>query len=437
MTSTPLVPRSTVTAIAAGAISIRAASKKIGMARSTLIRNLARMIAAGDAPDSLLDSVSIMRAYEQIDFNKVVTKSEASTNRKLAEARARARKAEKQLEDYQYMDELKVEFTQSIPNPPSWTFKKDGLDHILDPMATERTPILCLGDLHFGEVVDPRTAGGFKYNSEIAEARIKNVVQDAISICRDQMSGYHYPGIVLPLIGDMTSGALHPELAATDEYSQMRAKSRCVDILISVIENLADEFGNVVIPTAIGNHGRLFDAKGWTKGYAERNSDYWIYDDLKRYFRNDKRISIANPLAGETLFPIYGREFLVTHGDRIGAGGGTGGVVGAVAPISRGIAKVKAAMASLGTPVYHVILGHYHQHILLKDATVNGCPKGPDEYAGSLLRAVADDPSQTLMMVSPRDGITLRMPLYMRDEHCPNRDTYDGSKWAELCEEVA
>lgn len=78
-------------------------------------------------------------------------------------------------------------------------------------------------------------------------------------------------------------------------------------------------------------------------------------------------------------------------------------------------------MSSLDIDIDHILMGHWHQSIYLNDVTVGGSLKGPDEYAMNLLRTRADDPSQMLILVHPEYGITTRMPIFLRDEWCPER----------------
>ncbi len=274
---------------------------------------------------------------------------------------------------------------------------------------------MCLGDWHYGEVVRPSEAGGYRFDSTIAEDRIRRTIEKTVSLTRDALAGLEYPGIVCALLGDMTSGALHPELAESDEYSVFMSILRVRDLIVASIRSLADEFGRVFVPTAVGNHGRTFDRKPRAKGYAERNSDWLVYQLVAREFQNDPRVTVMVPDAGETVFRVYGKTFLLSHGDMLGTKGGDG-IIGALGPIMRGSMKTLRSVASLGLDIDHLIVGHWHQSIYLPQVTVNGTIKGPDEYALKFLRAPAEDPSQTLMVMHPQHGLTFRQPIFLRDE---------------------
>lgn len=251
------------------------------------------------------------------------------------------------------------------------------------------------------------------------------------------MAGLQYPGIICALLGDMVSGSLHPELAESDEFSIFKSILKVRDLIVATIKALADEFGRVFVPTAVGNHGRILDRKPRAKGYSERNVDWLVYQIVAREFASDPRVTVMVPDSGETVFRVYGRTFLLTHGDMLGTKGGDG-IIGALGPIMRGSMKTLRSVASLGLDIDHLIVGHWHQSIHLPQVTVNGTIKGPDEYALKFLRAPAEDPSQTLMILHPDHGITFRQPIFLKDDACPDRSrAATSNRWVEVMGDAA
>lgn len=431
------IARRIVLALAAGDMTLLHAQHETGLHKNALFRSLAKMILAGDAPDSLLRFQSIRSIYDTLNPALVQTVEAgevANLRAKLREAQARAREAEERSRDENALAEIIGGLVAAPANPPRWV--TDSVSHIVNGKVAS-VPILCLGDWHYGEVVRPSEAGGYEFNAAIAEDRIRRAVEKTVSLTRDALAGLEYPGIIVALLGDMTSGALHPELAESDEYSVFMAILRVRDLLVGAIRALADEFGRVFVPTAVGNHGRAFDRKPRAKGYAERNSDWLVYQLVAREFQNDPRVTVMVPDSGETVFRVYGRTFLLTHGDQLGTRGGDG-IIGALGPIMRGSMKTLRSVQSLGVDVDHLIVGHWHQSIHLPQVTVNGTIKGPDEYALKLLRAPAEDPSQTLMVVHPQHGLTFRQPIFLRDEACPDRTREaTSSRWVEVMGDAA
>ncbi|EGJ22114.1 hypothetical protein RSWS8N_08530 [Cereibacter sphaeroides WS8N] len=315
--------------------------------------------------------------------------------------------------------------------PPRWT-----TDWIPHTGSAQSVPILVLSDWHLGETVDPKTAGGYAYSVAIAEDRVRRTIEKTILLTRQHLAGLDYPGIICAMVGDLVSGGIHSELAVTDELGIIKSVLRARDLAVGVIDQLKGEFGKVFCPTAVGNHGRIFDKRPRAKQYAERNADFLIYSLLADHYRDDPAVTIMVPEAGETIFSVYGMRVLLTHGDQIGTKGGDG-IIGALGPISRGTMKTSRSLDSLGQRVDHIIMGHWHQALFLPTVTVTGALKGPDEYSLRMLRAPAEDPSQTLMLVHPEHGLTFRQPLFLRDDHCPDRSRQQDHRWVAVFGDAA
>ncbi|MEA5159993.1 hypothetical protein U5903_04315 [Cereibacter johrii] len=432
-----IIPADTLASLDRGDLTISQLISAIGLprtAKNRVYRILAMHIRAGLAPASLLRFQSIRDFYER---NPAVVTPDLETapatvsataaqvdslRRKLADMTARAREAEEALEAERGLSEVLHGIVATPAAPPSWL-----VDWIPHTGRDVSVPVLMLADWHLGEVVNPATAGGYAYNVTIAEDRIRRTVERTIHLARRHLAGLSYPGIVAALVGDLVSGGIHAELAESDELSLIKSVLKARDLAIGCIDALKSEFGNVYVPCATGNHGRFMDRKPRAKGYAERNADFLIYQLLSDHYRDDDRVVIDAPESGETLFRIFGRTFLLTHGDKLGAKGGDG-LIGAIGPIMRGVLKTSKSLDSLGTRIDHLLCGHWHQSLYLPTATVTGALKGPDEYSLGLLRAPAEDPSQTLLFIHPEHGLTFRQPIFLRDEWCPDRSREAADK---------
>lgn len=436
-TRLPAIPRRILLALSAGDMTLLDAQRETGLKKNKLFRAIAKLVLRGDAPDDLLRFQSIKTVYDTLSPDAVQTVEAgevASLRRKLKEAQTRARDAEEIARDQNSLAEIIGGLIAAPAKPPSWV--TDSVSHIING-KTSSVPILCLGDWHYGEVVRPSEAGGYQFNAEIAESRIRKTIEKTVSLTRDALAGLEYPGIICALLGDMTSGALHPELAESDEYSVFMSILRVRDLIVGAIRSLADEFGRVFVPTAVGNHGRLLDRKPRAKGYSQRNTDWLVYQLVARHFEGDPRVTVMVPDSGETVFRVFGRTFLLTHGDQLGTRGGDG-IIGAIGPIMRGSLKTLRSVQSLGIDIDHLIVGHWHQSIYLPQVTVNGTIKGPDEYSLKLLRAPAEDPSQTLMVMHPQHGLTFRQPLFLKDDACPDRTRQSVTdRWIEVLGDAA
>ena len=299
--------------------------------------------------------------------------------------------------------------------PPKWLFE-------IAPgtKGPKEVPVAMWSDFHYGEVVNLEETGGVnQYNMEIADKRIELLVERTISLCkRHRPDGYS--GIVINLLGDFVSGALHPELAKTDEEDVIACTLRMRDILITCLDKIVEHFGRVYVPCTPGNHGRN-TMKPEFKGYYSKNFDWLIYQLLRRHYDGDDRIIIDVKPSNEIHYKVYGVRFLAMHGDMLGVKGGDG-IIGAIGPIMRGEVKTRGQAFSVGSDYDVLLMGHWHQPLWLPRAIVNNALKGFDEYAKHKLRAVPTSPSQMLFFVHPQRGITSRWEIKLDEPIKTHKD---------------
>ena len=278
-------------------------------------------------------------------------------------------------------------------------------------------PTLFLSDFHWGENVRPSQIGGVnKFNIPIARERLHYCVETAIHLLRILDKGMDYPGIVVPLGGDMISGNIHDELTATNDLPTMPTVLDLYSELIAAINRLADVFGKVFLPCVTGNHGRD-TMKIWKKDRHHTSFDWLMYQFLARHFADDKRIRFYIPDGSDALFKIYNTRYLLTHGDQFRGGDG---IIGAIGPLMRGNQKKQARNQAINQEYDLMICGHWHQYIHLTRMIVNGTLKGMDEYAYQSNFSF-EEPSQALWMTHPKYGITYRMPVYVQKKQTPKR----------------
>lgn len=297
------------------------------------------------------------------------------------------------------------------PDPPAWMIPKHASSSVTG------VPQTIWSDWHLGEVVTPAEVNGVnEYNLAIAEARIRKLVDSTLNLCLNHMTNPQYPGIVVGLLGDIISGALHPELAETDEIDIFPSILWAVDRLIWALDRLLERFSYVYCHCSPGNHGRVLDRKPRASGYTERNADWLIYNMLERHYRDigQKRIQFDVPLTGESLFRIYNHRYMAVHGDDLGVKGGDG-IIGSLGPIARGEIKMRHSSAQIGRDYSTLLLGHWHQEFWLPRAHINNTLKGIDPYARRVLRAPATPPSQSLWFNHPKYGITARWSVRVED----------------------
>ncbi len=285
--------------------------------------------------------------------------------------------------------------------PPKW------LEAAKHKASSPGVPTIFLSDLHWGEVVNPREIGGVnEYNLEIARKRLKYTVNTAVYLCSILSPKMDYPGIVCPLGGDMISGDIHEELAATNALPTIPTVLELWEQLASAIRMLADKFGHVFCPCVSGNHGRN-TKKTWAKNRNRTSFDWMLYQMLAKEFAGDSRVSFYVPDGSDALYKIYNTRYLLTHGDQFKAGDS---IIGPIGPLMRGNQKKTARNQQVGQGYDVMLAGHWHQYIHTERMIINGSLKGYDEYAASWNFAF-EPPRQALWVTHPRYGINWRMPV--------------------------
>lgn len=269
-------------------------------------------------------------------------------------------------------------------------------------------PTLLLSDLHWGERVDPAQINSVnEYSLATARRRLRYTVANAVHLCEILDPKMRYPGIVVPLGGDMISGNIHEELTATNEINSMPAILDLYGELVAAIKVLAAAFGNVMLPCVSGNHGRD-TRKIWSKDRHATSFDWLLFMFLAKYFEGDKRIQFRIPTGPDIGYSVYGYRYLLTHGDRLGHGGD--GLIGFLGPVTRGDHKRRSRNAQVNQPYDTLICGHWHQYAHLSRLIVNGSLKGYDEYAFTEAFSF-EKPQQALWITHYRHGMTYRMPV--------------------------
>lgn len=297
---------------------------------------------------------------------------------------------------------------QHEATPPKWTIetkKKNGVE--------QEVPVTIWSDWHAGEVVSVEETHGInEFNKDIFERRVHRLVERTIDLLKNHGPG-NYPGIIVNFLGDIVSGGIHPELAKTDKEEILPTVLSVVDVLIWAFETLIDEFGNVFVPCAAGNHGRQTQ-KPEFKRYVFKNYDWFISQLVSRHFRGRKEIVFSIPSENEVHYRVYGRRYLAMHGDMLGVRGGDG-VVGCIGPIVRGALKVGKQQSVIGRDFDTLLIGHWHQQLWLPGIIVNNTLKGWDEYAKNSLRAPPSTPSQSLWLEHPKYGRTAMREVLLED----------------------
>lgn len=272
-------------------------------------------------------------------------------------------------------------------------------------------PTVQLSDLHWGEVVKASQIGGVNsYNLSIARRRLRTVAEGAIKIARMLDPKMRYPGVFVPLVGDMISGNIHEELTATNEINTMPTVLDLYKHLVPAIKMFADAFGIVVLPCVTGNHGRD-TKKTWAKDRTHTSFDWLLYQFLAIAFADDDRVTFYIPDGSDGIYRIYNTRYAITHGDQFRAGDS---IIGPIGPIMRGDQKKRARNQAIGQEYDVLVYGHWHRRMIDYGLRGNSTTKGYDEYAAQNNYRF-EPPSQNFWITHIDRGITFDVPLFCED----------------------
>lgn len=296
-------------------------------------------------------------------------------------------------------------------SPPEWTTPtpKKGTKVVI--------PTAFLSDTHWDESVDPGQVNWVNgYDRPIATARLHNFFENIIKVCDNYLTGMEYPGLVLPLGGDLFSGNIHDELKETNEDALCGSMIYWLDPMIAGINLLKKRFGKLFIPVVVGNHPRM-SKKPRAKGGVRDNFD-WLFGQLiAREFSNDPDVTVQVSESFDLLYTLFNTRYLLTHGDQFRGGSG---ISAELSPLFIGDARKKSKQQAVGQPYDIMIMGHRHR-LMFMDAPgiiVNGSVKGYDEYA---LREnfKFEYPKQAFWLTDPEEDVTIRMPIHVLSKNEP------------------
>lgn len=302
--------------------------------------------------------------------------------------------------------ELVREVAPRLPPPaPVWTPPAEA-------GATEETMVQELSDWHLYEAVSAaRTRGLGEYGAAIGAQRAAQVVATHGSIVtRLRRSGWAFPELVIPLLGDFHPGTIHElERHSSDGANAVTATWGTAWVLAHAIRDLAALYPRVFAVGVSGNHGRLPDARRMQQKDPTRNWDFLVYLIARQMLADCENVSWWLPDSYAAQVEIRGWEFLLTHGHEIKSWNSIPHY-----GISRFVQNTNAVEAARGQVLHYVLLAHFHEHSTLPHAAgevlVNGSLIGPTEFGINALGRAAP-PHQLMFGVHREHGVTHRWPL--------------------------
>jgi hypothetical protein len=278
---------------------------------------------------------------------------------------------------------------------------------------TTLMPILFTSDFQVGEVIRADELDGINaYDMNIFAARYNTLIETSIDISDHHTGPAEYPGIIYLRGGDAISGGIHDELRETDDLSAVPAGKWLLQHEREGIRRLRERFGSVHVISIPGNHGRT-TFKPRSKGYTRLNYETMLTWWLQSMFESDPKVTFETPVSGDAWFNVFGWNFLLAHGDRMGSRGGAG-FIGPAATVARGHFRLFKNWAITGRIPNFILTGHLHTSLKLELGYGNGSLPGFNEYARDL-GFTPSAPTQWLLYVHERRGISHGFEVQLAD----------------------
>lgn len=271
-----------------------------------------------------------------------------------------------------------------IPTPP-------------EPVKGEAVPLILISDWHVEEEVSIEKMHGLnEFNLDIAAARSRKFFEHSLRLIQLASRDSVIKRAVIGLLGDLFSGAIHPELMEVNQLGPQPAARFAKDLLVGGIQYWLDhsdldfEFNCVG-----GNHGRMTERTRISTN-AENSLEVFAFYFLAAEFKDEPRVKFRiapGDMIYSRIFPNYMVRFI--HGDQITFGGGVGGVT---IPLRKWISRQdKSIRADL------TCLGHFHQALDGGDFLLNGSLIGPSPYS-QRFGFSPEQPAQQFALIHSRDG---------------------------------
>ena len=273
---------------------------------------------------------------------------------------------------------------------------------------SEATAFMIASDWHIEERVDPKVINGMnEYNPDIARDRAHRFFVNGARLIEIQRNGVNIDTLVLGLMGDIINGYIHEEFIEDNFMSPTEAILMAEDFIVSGITYLLKNCNlkKIVIPCSFGNHGRTTAKSRIATGY--KNSFEWLmYQHLKKYYRDEKRIEFVVSDGYFNYLDVYGFTVRLHHGDYMKYGGGVGGIS---VPVNKAISQWnKTRWADLD------VFGHWHQLIDGGNFICNGSLIGYNAFA-NMIKASYEPPKQAFFLMDSKRGKTVCAPIYVEE----------------------
>jgi len=261
-----------------------------------------------DSQDSHLGSLAIRSLIEvPPEFGYKLVGQNEKLKRQLSEMRQFVKDTAHADEGAMRIIEALQEMVVARPEVPPARAKKLGKG------VLRTAGILDIGDVHYGELVSPRSTGNIaQYSPEIARERFNYTIDEAIRIGKE----HNIQSLWLILGGDMISGNIHDDLNRNNEMMTIAQTLEASEMIYGGIESLCQSYPEVNVLAVSGNHPRTEKIPFYNHKQTE-NLDYMLAKILEYKGINQPNLRFHTGESFWNIIDVEDRKFLIMHGDTI------------------------------------------------------------------------------------------------------------------------
>ena len=259
-------------------------------------------------------------------------------------------------------------------------------------VSSDNDMLVILSDLHIGQTFD--SAFG-KYNTDIAEARLQQLLNSIISIQKTHNSEKCY----VSLQGDLISGNIHKSIQVTNRENVIEQIKIATELISSFCYELSKHFRVVFMTNVVGNHTRS-DTKQ-DAIHDERLDDIisWAVELSLKHIGNFHVLK-RNIDTGIADISIRNKTYIAVHGDMD----------------SYNKSGVQNLCLALGFVPYAILFGHLHTCSvdeangvkMIRGGSLAGCG---DQY--TIEKRLTGKPSQ-MICICNSDGVMAYYPVELK-----------------------
>lgn len=268
---------------------------------------------------------------------------------------------------------------------------------ITSKKSINRALVLTLSDLHYGADIKSEETGFQDYGVVEESRRTAEVIRQTI----DYKPHYRAnTALYVNLLGDLIQHKLHDPQAAAPMAEQI---TRAIHVLSQGLAQLGENFPEVYVQCATGNHGRDL-----SRHQQRASSGKWdsiesvIYYALRKILAPYKNIKFNIPKTPFNVYDVLGHKIFSSHGDTVLKPGNPGKSLN-ISNLENQINKINSSLKDL-EEIKVVIVGHTHCASVSNLNTgaivvTNGCLPPSDDYTVSI-GYLENRASQTLFEVT-------------------------------------